>query len=1236
MSLRTFIASSVVLAALAVTPVHSVAEDWPMWRYDAGRTAASPEDLADELHLLWERQYAPRTPVWDDPLNQDLMPYDRAFEPVVLGDTVFLGFNDSDKLVALDAATGEERWACYVDGPVRLPPVAWNGKVYFGSDDGYLYCLDAGTGAEAWRFQAAPQDRRLLGNRRLISMWPVRGGPVIADGTLYFGASIWPVMGVFLYALDAETGEVAWVNDGNGARWTIQPHNSPSFSNVAPQGAFVVAGERLLVPGGRSVPACFDRATGAYVHYRFADNNKTGGSFVCAQGGVFFSHHREGITALYDVESGDRIAGPIGRHPVLTESTVYFSGSTVRAVDATAIRKRQDVQWELPVDASGDLIKAGRRLYAGGDGRITALDLPGGGAPPSVAWTKLVHGKVERLVAAGGRLIAVTLDGRILAFGPDEGAPRRISAEPAPAAPSAAMTRQALALIDETGVSEGYALLYGVDDAALVEALAANSRLHLVVVLPDREKVDALRRRFDAVGLSGERVAVHQGEPGTFPTPPYLASLTVVKDWGLDAGAAEGLLSSMRPYGGVLLLTGFGKGARDALEQAARAADPALATTTKGNDLLLVREGPLPGAGVWTHMLGDAAQSGKSDDQRVKLPLGVLWFGGSSNLDVLTRHGHGPPEQVVGGRLFIEGMTSVSARDVYTGRVLWRTEMQDLGTYGVYFDETYKDTPTSTRYNQVHIPGANVRGTNFVATLDSVYVIQGPRVHVLDAATGATKRVITLPAFNPEERRKRYPPWGYIAVYEDTLFGGAGFAPYSDVLMPKKDEQAQWDVFDKSASKALLAMDRHTGDIRWKETAAHGFLHNGIAIGDGTLFCLDKLPPHVEKTLRRRGKTPPETYRLLALDVDTGKVRWHKEEDVFGSFLTYSAEHHVLIQATRASGDTVAGESGTRMIAYRGKKGKVLWDLKRGYQTFPLLHGDRIITESGMLDLLTGEPLQRPDLLTGTLLPWVWDRNYGCNYPVAAEHLLTFRSGAAGFYDLAGRGGTGNVGGFRSSCTSNLVVADGVLNAPDYTRTCSCAYQNQTSLALIHMPDVEFWTYNNSKWSGEPVKQVGINFGAPGDRSADDATLWLDYPSEGGPSPDLPVKLKPESVQWFRHHSARMAGEGLNWVAASGAVGVQQVTVTVGPEDTPERACTVRLHFAEWEDAAPGDRVFDVSLQGNRVAEGFDIIEAASGPRRAVVREFSGIQVGPELAVGLAPRNEGNGPVLCGVEMSVE
>ena len=94
--------------------------DWPMWRSDFGRSASTTEQLADELYLQWTIQYPARIPVWDDPLNQNLMQFDRLFEPIVSDNKIFLGFNDQDKVIALDINSGEELWNYYEDGPVRL------------------------------------------------------------------------------------------------------------------------------------------------------------------------------------------------------------------------------------------------------------------------------------------------------------------------------------------------------------------------------------------------------------------------------------------------------------------------------------------------------------------------------------------------------------------------------------------------------------------------------------------------------------------------------------------------------------------------------------------------------------------------------------------------------------------------------------------------------------------------------------------------------------------------------------------------------------------------------------------------------------------------------------------------------------------------------------------------------------------------------------------------------------
>jgi hypothetical protein len=69
----------------------------------------------------------------------------------------------------------------------------------------------------------------------------------------------------------------------------------------------------------------------------------------------------------------------------------------------------------------------------------------------------------------------------------------------------------------------------------------------------------------------------------------------------------------------------------------------------QGEILLIRRIGPVPGSADWTHQYGDVANTVCSKDQ-LKPPLGILWFGEESAFgDVLPRHGHGPPEQVVDG-----------------------------------------------------------------------------------------------------------------------------------------------------------------------------------------------------------------------------------------------------------------------------------------------------------------------------------------------------------------------------------------------------------------------------------------------------------------------------------------------------------------------------------------------------------------------------------------------------------
>jgi hypothetical protein len=137
--------------------------------------------------------------------------------------------------------------------------------------------------------------------------------------------------------------------------------------------------------------------------------------------------------------------------------------------------------------------------------------------------------------------------------------------------------------------------------------------------------------------------------------------------------------------------------------------------------------------------------------------------------------------------------------------------------------------------------------------------------------------------------------------------------------------------------------------------------------------------------------------------------------------------------------------------------------------------------------------------------------------------LITFRAGDAAYLDMT-TGGTTHFKGFRSGCRNSLIPANGVLSAPNFADECICSYSIFTSLALVHVPEVEKWSYSAFKPLKNRVDRLGINFGAPGDRYVKDGSLWLDFPSVGGSSPDIGIQLTPERPRTFRSHASLIKG----------------------------------------------------------------------------------------------------------------
>jgi len=1282
-------------------PFSAQAADWPQWRGNAGHTAATDAELPEKLHLQWVRKYSPRQQAWQDPVNDYMMTFDKTFEPVVLDGRMFIGFNDSDKLVALDAATGNELWRFYCDGPIRMAPAAADGRVLFSSDDGWLYCLEAETGKLAWKFRGGPGDHKCIGNGRVISCWPARGGPVIRDGKVYFAASIWPFMGVFIHALDVRTGKQVWINDTTGSRFNDQPHVTVAFGTVAPQGQLVATADRIIVPGGRSVPAGLDRATGEFKYFRHGGDGSGFGSFVVADDDYYFARSGGRKVIANQVAEGRPVEPQMWQaielgEPVLDRGAIYVAEEgkirSLKLVTTPEEAKRLGIDstkkplpvrhtlWEIEADGSGDLIKAGNRLYAAGKKTITAIDVSSGPTgKPKIAWTMPAEEGILRLLAASERLYAVTLDGRIMAYGAAGtfGNAKPLSDKPGPLLNPKLFADRVADVMDRVNGRGGHVLYFSNKkfDLSLLSPLAAEA--HVVAVGSGIPVVAETRRWCDVGGIYGRRITAHAGGLVTFKAPSYVASLVIV-DEELAADCAQPevlreLYRSVRPYGGGLWIFAEPEVRKRIETLVEQGLLPRAKVTEAQGNLLLVREGPPPGAGDWTHQYGNIANTLKSDDKLVKLPLGILWFGGSSHVDVLPRHGNGPPQQVVGGRLIIQGLDNFAARDVYTGRVLWKMKLdpKELGTFGVYYDQTLNPDPLSGK-SQGHIAGARMRGTNFVATEESVYIVLGNKCRVLKAATGETVRDIEMP-----HRDGQPAPWGFIGVYEDILLGGQGFADY------RSGDKDLKPVFDQAASRALVAFDRKTGEKLWQVEARHGFAHNGIVAGNGRIHLLDIRPESQAARDARRGKPAPADQRLLTVEARTGQTLWQHDKDIGGVWLSLSVPRDILVLSTDSQPHRWSNQTGlvpwqgkaNGITAFNAKDGNVVWRNDEFAYNGPLiLHNDTIFSNvesnwrekqnySGAISLLTGKPSLRTNPLTGLQEPWRITRNYGCNAVIASEHLMTLRSGTAGYFDLATGCGTGSLGGFKSSCTSNLIAAGGVLNAPDYTRACSCAFQNQTSLAMIHMPDIEMeqWTahYEPLQWSnsdyrppievGGPIKRLGINLGAPGDRVAEDGTLWLEYPLvrnyQGGDSYNVPITMDGDPANVVRRHASSITGP-LPWVGASQIRDLKHLFVDLGhqPEasarkDQPRRY-TVKLYFTEFEEMpakmieAKQDRRFDVLLQGRPMLTDFSIYKEAGGTNKTLIKSFESIAVGDTFKLSLRRTATSKfPPVLSGVEI---
>jgi outer membrane protein assembly factor BamB len=1021
--------SSLPAIALAVClfVTNASATDWPQFRCDAGRTAASSQELPSELHLQWVRELPTPAPAFPGNVRLE---FDTTYEPVVLGKTMFVPSMITESVTALDTATGEERWRFFAEGPVRFAPVAWEDKVYFVADDGFLYCLDAADGKLQWKFRGLPagrKDRTLLGSGRLISLFPARGGPVLHNGVVYFAAGLWPADGVFVHALNAKSGEVVWSNtESHHLEGANEDHGIDQFAGIAPQGYLAVVGDKLVVPCGAQLPALFDLATGELEPYYTGWGGRDGlpkgtwfvassGRYLCQSGDIYdlgrpndevFRDPRgrrdyksqlytAGLTRIRIDQTNHKDIGNFGQ-PVMTPGALYENNGGIAALDLTSVELAPREKADLPANRKDDTypdrftgtfqelwklpsklnvhIKAGSRLFCAGPGLIASLPIPKEGEQPEIQWQTTLEGTPHRLLAADDRLFVVTRQGRIYAYGPEKRVDHVVHKQPSSAGPEVDVwTTKAAEILEVSKQTEGYALVVGLESGRLIEELVRQSGLYVIAVDSDAGMVARIRDRLHEAGLYGSRACVRVSEP--YPLPPYIANLVVLGVSGELAISTlppivEAVFPKVRPYGGTVCLNVAGISEDVSYVSPDESPFPGLSVRKRGGWLVLCREGALAGAADWSHEDATAANTGASTDDFVKAPLGLLWFDASNEWH---RKPGAALVRVAGGRVLIKSNV-LDAIDVFTGRQMWRATL----------------------------PFKHAATDQMVTAQDAIYVTSGKTCLRLDPATGEESMRFELPEEAPGA-------WLNLRVWKDYLVGSSG--------------------------SYVLCADRHSGKILWRHECNRTAL--SIAVGGGRVYC-------AELVNLRRGEAEGNDVKTRAFDVRSGEAIW---EIASGSKVLHSEPLDRLVTA------------GGIYEAADGKLHKPLPGLPKPVNGRPangpgplFVVGDKLLwgtVESFVVyDLNSGE-------IDGDRTTWV---RRGCTTIRASSHLVTTRVRAnAAYIDLDSREAT-SLWNIRPACLNNLYPANGVFNAPNVLGGCTCNYTH-TSQAYVPVGAIERASY---------------------------------------------------------------------------------------------------------------------------------------------------------------------------------
>ena len=258
--------------------------------------------------------------------------------------------NPSDGLLLAIAAgrTHVVRWKRNL-GASETSPLIVGGRLYIGTAQGDVYCLDANSGKTIWYYHVAA---------------PVKGAIAYDRGKVFFGA-----YDGHLYALSAAKGKLVWT--ASSARdWTGGAGRFYSTPAVAYSRVYVGSTDgKVYAFDERTGKLAWARGTGGYVY----------ASPAIDDGRVFIGSYSHRFYAL-DAVTGKTLwaftaDGPISGSATVVDGLVYFANLGSRGNRRTyALDVRTGKQiWLWRDGGFGGAVTDGEKLYLVGWGKVYAF-----------------------------------------------------------------------------------------------------------------------------------------------------------------------------------------------------------------------------------------------------------------------------------------------------------------------------------------------------------------------------------------------------------------------------------------------------------------------------------------------------------------------------------------------------------------------------------------------------------------------------------------------------------------------------------------------------------------------------------------------------------------------------------------------------------------------------------------------------------------------------------------------